>query len=429
MTTVLIASVGGSPAPIAGAIAAKRPDHALFLATEAHASGPGSAAEIPAILQRAQATSLSHDILLVPPDDPEAIFLALREALGTLGKNHPGARLIFDYTGGTKSMTSALFQAALATLNAELQFMAGRRENLDRVAAGTERATDIPIAWLLAERTEARLRAAWNSFAYAECARGVRALLDELGTDDKAPQATKQRLRDLGDAAAAFDAWDRFDHKSATAKLAPLAARHLSLKPFAELAARLVQDEGARLPDLMRNAERAAARGRYDDAVARLYRLIEWSVQWHLKHAFGVDTGNIDWSNRHLTDDVVAQARMTEVRQRHLADKPEKPTLSGLTQSINLASALEPDGLVATFDKGPYPDKKHRTGRARLNYVLRKRNHSILAHGENPLDKDAWDKFAAFMAHWNANVLHPLLKHAGIDCDPPQLPQTPPTGL
>lgn len=429
MTTVLVASVGGAPNPIVGAITARRPDRVLFLVTDPQGDRPGSRAELPGILQRAQATHMPHEVLIVPPDDPEAAFLALRERLRALAGELPKARLIFDYTGGTKSMTAALFQAALATPGAELQFMAGERATLDRVSDGTERATRLPIDWLIAERTEARLRAAWQRFGYAECADGLRALLDDLGTDAKAPVQLRQRLADLAEAAAAFDAWDRFDHKDAAAKLSPLAARHENLKPFADLAARLAGEEAARLPDLWRNAERAAARGRFDDAVARCYRLVEWTVQWHLKRAFGINTGNMDWTSRHLTDDVVSKAGLTDVKRRHLQDMPDKPSLGGLMQTLNLARALEPQGPLVGFRDGPYPDKKHRTGRARMDYVLSKRNNSILAHGERPLDEATWQKFAAFMAHWNAQVLHPLLKSAGIAHDPPQLPQSPPAGL
>lgn len=365
----------------------------------------------------------------MPPDDPEAIFLALRDVLPGLVERYPKARLVFDYTGGTKSMTSALFQAALSMPGAGLQFMAGRRDTLDRVADGSERATAIAVDWLLAERTEARLRQAWERFAYADCADGIRDLLDNLGTDDKAPARVRERLCDLGAAAAAFDAWDRFDHEDAARRLASLALRHPSLEPFAELSRRVETCEGARLVDLFRNAERAAARGRFDDAVARCYRLIEWTVQWHLRRAFRIDTGAMDWDSTYLTDDVVSAAGLRELRQRQRESATPNKTLGGLAQTLALACAIEPEGALARFDRSPYPDSKHRTCAKRRAYVLGKRNHSILAHGARPLGPEDWDKFRAFMAHWNEHLLHPLLREAGIDPSPRQLPQIPPAGL
>ena len=162
---ILVASVGGSVAPIASAIAAKRPDHVLFVASEPRGDRPGSAGEVPSILQKAQRPKQAHDILrLEDPDDPEAAFLALRGEVERLRGKHPSACFLFDYTGGTKSMTSAVFQCALATPGAELQLMTGRREDLQGVTPRTERPVEIRVGWLLAERQEARLREAWRRF-------------------------------------------------------------------------------------------------------------------------------------------------------------------------------------------------------------------------------------------------------------------------
>jgi CRISPR-associated protein (TIGR02710 family) len=420
MTTILIASVGGTPAPIISGLVSRRPDVALFVATAPDAAGPGSADEIPAILQQAQMSRLRHDILIVPPDDPEAIFLSLREKLDALKAKYPNAHFIFDYTGGTKSMTSALFQCALAMPGAGLQFMLGTRRDLNKVVDGTERATRIPVDWLIAERTEARLRAAWRSYAYAECAEGTRMLLDDLGTDEKAPAAVLQRLRDLGMAAEAFDRWDRFRHEETANCLGELATRHAALQPYAKLATRLAQEEGLRLLDLWRNAERCAARGRYDDAAARCYRLIEWSAQWHLKRVYDIDTGAMDWNHPKLTPDVIDCAG--------LGKKKGDKTLSGLTQTLYLAAALAPAEIFDKFLKQPFPERKNTTEK-RLRDMLDLRNRSILAHGTRPLPKKDWERFQSFMTHFHKELLTPLMKQADLPTEILQLPTEPPKGI
>ena len=418
MTLILIASVGSSAAPIASALAARRPDVVLFLATDEQESSPGSAKRVPGILERAQRPRQPHAILTVPPDDPEAIFLALRERLRRLREEHPDARLVFDYTGGTKSMTSALFQCALATPGAELQFMAGTRETLDRVTAGTERATRIPVDWLLAERAEARLREAWRSFAYAEAAEGTAALLHDLETDEKAPPEARLRLRDFAEASRAFDHWDRFAHAEAARILGGPAARHPGLAPHARLAAACAQGEAARLADLWRNAERCAARGRFDDAVARCYRLIEWVGQWRLRERHGIDAGSLDWSR--ITEQEAERARIADRRASGAR------TLSGLVQTLELAAVKEPEGAIARFLRDPYPGKKKKDGAGRLRDMLDLRNPSILAHGTKPLGPEEWRRMAEFMEHFRGRVVAPLLREAGADPAPPQLPQAPP---
>jgi CRISPR-associated protein (TIGR02710 family) len=415
---ILIASVGGSPAPIASAIAARKPDRVLFLASAPQPQRPGSADEIPGILQKAQRPQLPHDILrLADPDDPEAAFLALCEAVAALRQQLPRARFLFDYTGGTKSMTSAVFQCALATPGAELQFMGGRRADLTIITSGTERPVSILVDWLLAERRELPLRAAWKRFDYAVAAQGFRKLHEDLGSDEKAPEPLRQRLADLAALSDAFDLWDRFRHADAADQLRALATRHPALKEWADRAQRCSDAEPARILDLWRNAERCKARGRYDDAAARFYRLIEWIAQWRLLDKHKIDTGKLDWSR--ITEQEVIRAELREQRR--------KQTLSGLTQAWKLVAAKEPQGAVARFLDGRFPHKDPRkTGEGRLRDMLDLRNRSILAHGDRPLAEDDYTRWAEFMEEVRQRVLQPLFSEAGPRLDlPPQLPDDP----
>jgi len=421
MMLILVASVGGSPAPIVTAVASLKPDRVLFVATTAEAGRPGSRDLVPGILEASHYPAARHAILEVPPDDPEAIFLALRERIRTLSAEHPGARFLFDYTGGTKSMTAALFQCALATPGARLEFMLGQRHSLDRIADGTERPTEIAFDWLVAERTEARLRVAWANHDYAACALGARALCEELGSDEKAPPEARQRLADLADAAEAFDLWDRFRHAKAASALETLASRHPALEAFARDARLCARHEWARLADLLLNAQRCAARGRYDDAVARCYRLVEWTGQWRLKAKHGIDTGAVDWER-------VSEA---EAEAAEITNEKGKKTLSGLVQTLRLLAAKEPGGVVDRFLSSPWQGAKDKRKRGlnRLRDMLELRNHSILAHGEAPLTLEHWEKWTEFLEAWRRDVMVPLLREAGLKDWPSQLPKAPPDTL
>ena len=421
MTLILVASVGNSPAPIVTAVGTLKPDRVLFVATPAEPGRPGSRERVPGILEAARCPAARHAILEVPPDDPEAIFLALRERVRALRAEHPGARFLFDYTGGTKSMTAALFQCALATPGAKLQFMSGRRDTLDRVADGTERPTEIAFDWLIAERTETRLRSAWAAYDYAACAEGARALSEELGSDEKAPPEARRRLADLAAAAEGFDLWDRFRHTEAADALEALAARHPALGAFARNARLCARHEWARLADLALNAERCAARGRHDDAVARCYRLVEWTGQWRLKAKHGIDTGAMDWTR-------VSEA---EAEAAEIAKERGRNTLSGLVQTLRLLAAKEPSGVIDRFLSSPWPDAKdkRKLGLNRLRDMLDLRNRSILAHGEAPLAKEQWEKWREFLEAWRRDVMAPLLREAGLADWPSQLPTAPPETL
>jgi CRISPR-associated protein (TIGR02710 family) len=189
------------------------------------------------------------------------------------------------------------------------------------------------------------------------------------------------------------------------------------LQSYAAAAKAAAGSEPLRILDLWRNAERCAERGRYDDAIARLYRLTEWVAQWWLHHRHGIDTSNMDWS----------RVSPREVAAAQLGDQQAKKTLSGLTQAWKLIAAKEPEGPVARFLNGKFPHKdKNKTGEGRLRDMLDLRNTSILAHGARPLEEADWQKWRAFAEAMRQAVMAPLLREAGAAAElPPQLPQDP----
>lgn len=430
---ILIASVGGSPQPIRSAIRDLRPAFVLFVASESVGDRPGSAAEVPAILEPVQAPSLPHDILTVPPDEPQTIFLRLRERIAQLRRTWPEARLVFDYTGGTKSMTGALFQCGIATPGAEVQFMLGDRRDLQKVADGTERPAPIAIEWLIAERVELSLRRAWASYDYASAKIGAEALLAEHRRDQTPQHAehARKRLSLLKELSHAFDLWDRFQHDDAANELGrplkrteirqdAMAAR--TLDEYRALAERCARSEPARLLDLVRNAERCAARGRYDDAVARLYRLVEWTAQWRLKAKHGIDSSNVDWSR--FTEAELRTAKLEDQKSRSASHR--KPNLGGLERTLSALRVKEPEGPLARWLCGTVPGTDKTGEHVLLRELIPIRNKSLLAHGEAPVTERAWEQWSKLCALWCDHVLFPLLRDAGEPAElPPQLPSDP----
>jgi hypothetical protein len=207
----------------------------------------------------------------------------------------------------------------------------------------------------------------------------------------------------LKDTSAAFAAWDRFDHQQALDLLdtyAPSAGAFLG--PYLGSLRLLTEDgvkrEPMRLLDLWHNAHRRAAQGRFDDAVARCYRMIEWTAQWILKTKHGVVSGN-------LPPDFVP---------------PEldlQPTADGKLQA-GLMKAWE---LIRLKHDGPAKEFIREHEKALLDRI-KSRNGSILAHGDTPIDQAVW----LTMADWVAQAFIPMLldeiASVGIRKVPPQLP-------
>jgi CRISPR-associated protein (TIGR02710 family) len=153
-----------------------------------------------------------------------------------------------------------------------------------------------------------------------------------------------------------------------------------------------------RLFDLWRNAQRRAAQGRYDDAVARIYRLLEWSAQWLLRRHCGIDT----------------------------ADIPADRLPEGMTLTLNREGKLQAPlfaawELVERLTTGP-ASRFANEHRERLRDWIKVRNHSILAHGFTPVGETEWTVFAG----WIDEQMIPMLLQEMADLKlrnaPPQLP-------
>lgn len=425
--TVLVCTVGGSPEPIVKAIAAKTPDHVAFVCSDDVVwddgqISPGSRHEVTkagGIAERAGLADARHQVVCVPhPDDPDGGFLVARKLLSELRQRFPDAEIVADYTGGTKSMTAALMLAATAAADTQLkiQFVSGVRKDLVKVVDGTERPLDIAIDAISSERDLERAALAWRSYAYQEAG----ALLDryvrpQAEPAERLPLPLRERLTLVHQASAAMAAWDRFAHDEALHLLAPL--RDMFPRYVAALHT-LHRGDGSglelfHLADLWLNAQRRGTRGRYDDAIARCYRLVEATAQWLLRTRHDLPSSGLpvralppkrrkEWA-RELREDETIDLPL-EKTWRLLKDLGEKD-----------ADRIVVDMFCETGRTTRFEEMRH---------WLRRRNHSILAHGFRPIGRDLWDEVRAWLAAAWLPWFEQQAEAAGLDL--PQLPTEPP---
>jgi hypothetical protein len=126
------------------------------------------------------------------------------------------------------------------------------------------------------------------------------------------------------------------------------------------------------LRDLLRNAERCAARGRYDDAVARCYRLWEWTAQWLL-----------------LADEKIRTSDVDPTTVPHEIIDGLQPNKNGRFQigserAWRLYRVRHPASEAAAF--WSHADGTGKTHEQRYRDLSQTRNDSILAHGARPID-------------------------------------------
>ena len=415
---ILLCTVGGVHQPILRAIASTSPRYVCFFCTDRDpgTGRPGSIVQVngkgnvikvnpgdasptlPNIPAQAGLDADRFEARTIPADDLDAAFFTMRVAAAEIGERFPGARFVADYTGGTKTMTAALVCVALEQDDIELQLVAGARPNLVRVEDGAEQAMTASVARLRLDRAMAPWLGAWRRFAYHETAEGLDGIRIAAGNPGR---ARFQLARALSRALAR---WDDFDHDGALALLdtyaKQVALRFPQMLPTIRLLANEhdAKHEPARLFDLRLNAERRAAQGRFDDAVARWYRLMEWTAQWQLRTVLGVDTA--DFPRNLLPPDADApssgdgKVRIGLWRTWQVVDH----RLSGPAQAFIAEHGRE------------------------LRDLLDLRNQSILAHGYRPVGAADWQRVGSWTRERFLPVLRALAAEAGLKGEPSQLP-------
>jgi len=276
----------------------------------------------------------------------------------------------------------------------------GARVDLVRVAAGTERAMMASVARLQLDRAMAPYLNAWGRFAYREAANGLENLPITVNDAD----STKLQL--ALNLSRTLAQWDDFDHAGALKLLQPYGSRVAHCYPNLIPALHYLTHEGnekcepMRLFDLWLNAQRRAVQGRYDDAVARVYRLLEWTAQWQLRRRLDFDTA--DFSRERLPKGMAMQP-----------DRDGKFRL-GLWSAWQVVKA---DAGMAGPAQMFIKEQENK-----LKDLLAMRNFSILAHGFQPVPAADWHKIQQWVARYFLPLLRDLASEAGFKRLPEQLP-------
>lgn len=418
VSTALICTVGGSHQPVVQAINSLQPDFICFVCTgDDSATGqPGSRRQVegngnvikantkdekpglPNIPAQLNLSDEAWEVLEVEPDDFDDIYRKVHDWLIKQAAND--VQLIADYTGGTKTMSAALVVAALDQGDVRLQLVTGTRASLIRVERGTESALFASVTTTRAKRAADQALMNWRAYAYAEATQGLRQI--QIPQDKRESARIRQSLA----LSQAFSAWDRFDHAHALEILQPFRPvlgkqMHEHFQVLGLLTNDSPRRELMRLFDLWRNAQRRGVQHRYDDAVARLYRLSEWSAQWLLREQTGIDTADVPVEK--IPDGIVLPANG---RGQHQA---------GLVVAWELAA----------FHCGERARQFWDEQKSVLLNLLQSRNYSILAHGLNPLSETEYKDFLAWV---EKHLLKMLLVYAEkapyrVKSLPPQLLQ------
>jgi CRISPR-associated protein (TIGR02710 family) len=397
MPIALIATVGGTPQPLIETIIQHQPQFVCFLCSQQ--SVEVIAAIKAGLKEQSGIESPSfedHKIILDDINDLVHCYTKAQECVRKLQEwSVSPAETVVDFTGGTKTMSVAL---GLATVEQGyiFSYVGGSKRTkggMGIVVDGHEEVRTGVSPWsLFAVQERRRIAELFNIYQFLSAETLTRDLISRPALDVR----LKRFLEIVEMLCQGYSAWDRFAHKEAVEKIKasiPLLEAYVNLgghHQYAQLRIEVhenltwlqqLQQEthGFRKPayrqvvDLIANAERRAEEGKYDDAVARLYRALELDGQvalseppLHIESASDVPVEKIPESVR------------TEYLRRYRDETDDKIKI----------------GLIATFDL--LAEVKHPRGttflehKEQLRAVLASRNHSILAHGLTPINERAF---------------------------------------
>lgn len=432
MTRVLIVTVGGSPEPILKAVELHQPDEVIFACSAPPCSSPSLLQVIgegtpcrhsidgqeifrPNLVTQLGLQGFRPDLQIIKlpdPDDLDGCLNRLRNFLSTLHERFSRLDLYGDFTGGTKSMSTAL-AFALLERKATLSVVSGPRENLVRIDRSEGLRIVDPIPFLARRLLEERLPPLLEAHLYGR----ARSLLQEFARDqaDQLGDDQQQALITLSNQLQVLVLWDRFRWREALdlAEQLQFAERWPELWSWwLRVETSLIWDPAQPpyvaitgyelVQDLLLNAQRRGRRGWYDDAVARLYRATELLAQTYIRLELGLSETQPDWSQRELK----------------LSSGELFPNngVSGLYRWLQDYEAYRRKGK-AEQGLGSIYGRQWRE----LKQLFDMRNQSLLGHGLRPIEQHTWQSLQDRVSH----LLEVMLQELGIDQGPPpcQLPR------
>ncbi len=383
MAKAVLISVGGAPAPLIESLNRAQPDYVIAFAS------PQTKEQIAGILDRLEFKPKGIDNIITPSaetldDCYKAIMDHLPQKLDTWGISHH--ELIVDYTGGTKSMAASLVLATIE-LGCNYSYVGGverDKAGVGVVIDGKEQMWYIQNPWTeLAVVERKRVNLLFSKARYST----AHEMLEDIC--NKVPEMDRPLYEQWAKIVYGYELWDRFQHKQALTELerglrglAPAATNDQILQPqIKEIRSNVdflsklkeTQWKGFLLVyDLVANADRRAQlEGKYDDAVARLYRAMEKAAHVQLADKYEINNSNVSLDK--IPDSI----------KRNFLNKysDSKGTIKlPLYASYQLLNALG-DTLGVSFLRS------HDNG---LKKLLSARNESILAHGDTPVTKDTY---------------------------------------
>jgi len=365
----------------------QNPDYLVFLKTR-----KTDETTMPFIRQDAVLEGKQYkEIELSNPDDIEKIAVECQAAITALSKKGYDLQdMVADYTSGTKAMSAGLTIAAIKGNVGSLVYVTGERGEGGRVISGTERPISLEPNRIKADTLFQDAIRLFNIYQYDACLETLKKAKKLL-----ADPAFIDRANALEIVSKAYMYWDKFYINESFNVLKDTEIKQFlqewgiegQIKKNKQVLYKEIENKFCeeRMVDLLENARRRGeAEKKFDDALARLYRLCEYIAQCYIsqrnlyrKKDSDADTSDLDVSK--------LPANLQDKYEKYRDSKDGKVKLP-LHASYDLL-----------FDLDEVPGKYFLEDEKKTKKLLGLRNNSILAHGFNPVSEKVYEEMFLFM--------------------------------
>lgn len=274
--------------------------------------------------------------------------------------------VIIDYTSGTKTMTMS---AAICSLlyHKDLVLVYGDRGKNGLVTSQTEEMKTQNLYQVYDQILFDEVIKLFNHYRFQTA---IETLEKTVSLKNKEAYSTLIK---------GYQAWDLFDHGKCKEYLTRPEVKEIdiikdeisqNLSVIGIISDTNQENKSSYLvADLINNAIRRGEEKKYDDAVARLYRTIELIAQCILKDKYNLDTSSIK------------REKLSELEKLQMFKNNKQDKIKiGLQDSYKLLR-LRDEAIGEDFAEDN-----------RMEYLLQKRNNSILAHGLETITKEVYEE-------------------------------------
>ncbi|WP_153304347.1 TIGR02710 family CRISPR-associated CARF protein [Desulfosudis oleivorans] len=389
----MIVSVGGTPAPVIESIRHFRPVFVSFFASQETLD---KVMEIKGAIKAAGLELQSEVTLAENVNDLLHCHKKAEEAVArVIGRGHSRDSVIVDYTGGTKNMSVALSLAAI-THGFSFSYVGGTRRtrgNVGTVENGAEKVFQSVNPWdFLAVEERKKIALLFNRHQFKAAGQLCA---------DLAEKNVNRRLvyKKIGLMIEGFHEWDLLRHKTAVRRFEKCEIDELlddenkGVQAFAKAAKALLpfladaagcgeKPCPAYILDLFANAERRFDEGKTDDAVLRLYRIVEMAGQQRLMDTNGIDTSNAAPEK--------LPAGLKSIYEEKYMDPESKTIKISMAAGYSLLKEMGDDLGLQFYDQ-----------KDSFLKIQDSRNHSFLAHGFRSAREAAYMSLRDFIVSLN----------------------------